>query len=370
MIRRLVSGALLILVTSVRVFAVDGASEGLRPVEVSIAKAEVAAQQSIGGGGCTSNCTFTGSSTLSNNGIGAVSTDGFVLTNTTAAGAGAQQWPPRLKWCGQGWQTSTPASETVCWIAEAQTVQHPSHPSADWVLSYSINGGAYVKGIDIDNSSGNATNLNVANGAGVTAITLNGSNGSITSASLTTTGMVIPASGAVAWGTGLGAITHILGPTDQDLLITSGANTGMQLRMGSTIAAAVLQTVNGAKVVASATNLQLGAARNGSTVNTVEVAGSVMRFINADTPTVSTCGTGTVTTGSTDNAGEVTATGAATCTVNFTVSGTSGFQTVAFCTVTDETTVAALRISAISTTAFTVTGLTSGDKFMYHCFGK
>jgi hypothetical protein len=89
-------------------------------------------------------------------------------------------------------------------------------------------------------------------------------------------------------------------------------------------------------------------------------------LIRPDTPTIGTCGTGTVTAGSTDNAGEVTSTGATTCTVNF----SAAWGAVPFCTVTDETTAAALRISAISASAFTVANLTSGDKFMWMCFGR
>lgn len=91
-------------------------------------------------------------------------------------------------------------------------------------------------------------------------------------------------------------------------------------------------------------------------------------LINAGTaaPTVTSCGTGSVTSTSNNTAGEITATGATTCTVTF---GAPNWTNTPFCTVTDETTAAALRISAISATAFTVTNLTSGDKFMFHCLG-
>jgi hypothetical protein len=84
-------------------------------------------------------------------------------------------------------------------------------------------------------------------------------------------------------------------------------------------------------------------------------------------PTVTACGTGTVTLHSTNTAGEVLATGATACTLTFSATGT--FTNKPFCSVTDETTAAALRISAISTASFTVANLTSGDTFMYVCIG-
>lgn len=75
--------------------------------------------------------------------IGSTSTDGIILQNTTAAAAGAQQWSPRLHWVGSGWKTTGTASQTVDYIAELQPVQGTTAPSANWALSYQINGGGY-----------------------------------------------------------------------------------------------------------------------------------------------------------------------------------------------------------------------------------
>lgn len=83
-------------------------------------------------------------------------------------------------------------------------------------------------------------------------------------------------------------------------------------------------------------------------------------------PTATTCGTGTVTTHSNNVAGQITATGATTCTVTF---GAPAWSFTPFCTATDVTTAAALRISAASATAITVTNLTSGDVFNWVCGG-
>lgn len=111
-------------------------------------------------------------------------------------------------------------------------------------------------------------------------------------------------------------------------------------------------------------------ARNGAAGRLVAYGSSasvgVELAIGGAVPTLTSCGTGTVTAKSTNIAGEVTATGATSCTVNF---ATPVFSNQPFCIIEEETTAVAHRISAISTTAFTVTGLTSGDKFMYVCLG-
>jgi len=83
-------------------------------------------------------------------------------------------------------------------------------------------------------------------------------------------------------------------------------------------------------------------------------------------PTVTSCGTGAVTAHSNNTFGEITPTGATACTVTF---GAPAWTFQPFCTVTMEGTAEVVRISAISTTAFTVNFATSGNKFMYHCGG-
>jgi hypothetical protein len=86
---------------------------------------------------------FTASQSITRAGIGTTSTDGVLLTNTTAAAAGAQQWSPRLHFTGKGWQTTGPASESVDFILEVQPSQATTHPTASLVISSSVNGGAY-----------------------------------------------------------------------------------------------------------------------------------------------------------------------------------------------------------------------------------
>lgn len=94
------------------------------------------------------NPTFTGVLTDTQS-IAAVSTDGLVLQNTTAAaaGAGAQQWSPRLHLIGQGWKTTaTAGSQTVDWIAEVQPVQGLANPTSVLQFSYQVNGAGYTAG--------------------------------------------------------------------------------------------------------------------------------------------------------------------------------------------------------------------------------
>lgn len=77
--------------------------------------------------------------------INATSADGLLLTNTTAAAAGAQQWSPRLHFTGQGWKTNaTAASQAVDWIAEVQPVQGAASPIGSLVFSSQVNGGGYT----------------------------------------------------------------------------------------------------------------------------------------------------------------------------------------------------------------------------------
>ena len=76
--------------------------------------------------------------------VAATSTDGHILATTTAATVGAQKWSPRFRLQGRGWATSDSSSRVVDWIAEVQPVQGSTNPSSNFVISSSINGGAYT----------------------------------------------------------------------------------------------------------------------------------------------------------------------------------------------------------------------------------
>lgn len=83
-------------------------------------------------------------------------------------------------------------------------------------------------------------------------------------------------------------------------------------------------------------------------------------------PAISACGTGTLATGSSDTAGEFTATGATGCTLTF---GTA-YATAPSCTVTEETVNTAARTTTVTATTLVVASGTSGSKYSYVCFAK
>lgn len=82
--------------------------------------------------------------TIARNGIGTTSTTGFTLSNSTAAGAGAQQYSPRACFAGNGWKTdATAASQSTVICLEAQPVQGAAAPTVNLIISRSIAGGAF-----------------------------------------------------------------------------------------------------------------------------------------------------------------------------------------------------------------------------------
>lgn len=137
-------------------------------------------------------------------------------------------------------------------------------------------------------------------------------------------------------------------------------------------------TITGSAVIGNTQNYSLsGRSRMSST------ASGLMQFHNSGqtlvalelnmgtaVPTVANCSvgtTGTVSVHSTNISGEINpGTGSTSCDVVF---GAPNWSFAPFCTITDETSVLAPKISARSATGFTVTGLTAGDKFAYICLG-
>lgn len=91
--------------------------------------------------------------------IAAVSTDGLVLTNTTAAANNAQQWSPRIHLTGQGWKTTaTAASQATDWIIENQPQQGTANPTSNLVISSQINAAGYSAVFTVNSTTGNVTN--------------------------------------------------------------------------------------------------------------------------------------------------------------------------------------------------------------------
>lgn len=143
--------------------------------------------------------------------IGATSTDGMVLLNGTAAALNSQQYSPRLRWTGQGWETGTGASQEADAIAELQPVQGAANPSFNWVLSGQINNGGYTPLLTVP--SGGGLNLNSGvyeiNGTQIAASNLlNGVTGSGNIVLATSPTLTTPNIGA-ATGTSLAVTGNI-----------------------------------------------------------------------------------------------------------------------------------------------------------------
>ncbi len=87
---------------------------------------------------------ITTSSTTTRNGIGSTSTDGAVLTNTTAALTGQQQWSPRFHLIAQGWGTTAPASAQGDILIENQILRDAT-VDPNLAISYIEAGGSQTK---------------------------------------------------------------------------------------------------------------------------------------------------------------------------------------------------------------------------------
>jgi hypothetical protein len=158
--------------------------------------------------------------------IGATSTNGLVLTNTTAAALGAQQWSPRVHFDGRGWETGTSASQAVDMIEELQPVQGATNPSGNLTWSSSINGGAYGAVMTLTTGGfvgiGTATPATLLHVNGVETVGLNGGTGGQITLNGATSGSVA-LSVAAAAGTG----------TVFQLPATNGTNTYVLQTNGS-----------------------------------------------------------------------------------------------------------------------------------------
>ena len=106
------------------------------------------------------NVGKAGNATSILNNLGLTSTDGLLLTNTTAATVGAQQWSPRLHFTGSGWKTNaTAGAQTVDWIMEIQPVQSTTSTANNLVWSSQNSAGGYLIQMAL-NIGGNATSAN------------------------------------------------------------------------------------------------------------------------------------------------------------------------------------------------------------------
>lgn len=76
---------------------------------------------------------------------------GIAVRNTTAAAGGAQQSSPGIVWSGNGWSTTSSASQDVSFRAYS-VISQGSSPTAIWSLQNSVNGGAYADRLTLTSS--------------------------------------------------------------------------------------------------------------------------------------------------------------------------------------------------------------------------
>jgi hypothetical protein len=113
---------------------------------------------------------------------------GWLLTDTTAATSGNQQYSPAIRWTGQGWKTTaTAASQAVDVRAYLVPVQGTTAPSATLTYDYSINGGAFSNlftvstgGTMILPTTSNLQVQSITGPSGSATLTLSGAGGSDT----------------------------------------------------------------------------------------------------------------------------------------------------------------------------------------------
>jgi hypothetical protein len=75
---------------------------------------------------------------------------GLALSNTIAASSGNQEYSPEVRWKGQGWGTTTPASSNVDFRAYVLPVQGTTNPTGKWTLESRVGAAAFANPLTID----------------------------------------------------------------------------------------------------------------------------------------------------------------------------------------------------------------------------
>src|ERR1043166_9725940 len=288
---------------------------------------------------------ITTSATLSNNGIAATSSDGYILQNTTAAASGAQQWSPRIHWIGQGWKTTaTAASQSVDMIAELVPIQSTTNPGSNLIFSQAVGGGSYQPIFSIlVNTTPEGSSLGEA-----AIYSSNSGIRGVISKNAFIAGVTIP--------TTVGTLSTDGGTILSAHGVESRSAGGFSISSGTDPNnSADIELARGAAGLFDISNGNSGGAASANTCSTVANCRDLrVRHIGASgtAPTLSSCGTSpTLATGASDMAGTINVgSGTVTaCTLTF---GTA-FTNAPTCVMNDDSTAVTGDISAISTTAVT-----------------
>jgi hypothetical protein len=175
---------------------------------------------------------------------------------------------------------------------------------------------------------------------------------------------VLPVAGNTVTGTWkLGFINPISSAISYPLIVTNSGQVTADRFIASSIIDTGTITFNGAA------RAELSASADGLfAIKDSTHAFGIQLNTGTAAPTVGTCGTGTIDANSRNTVGGFTATGATACTVTF---GAPNWTNTPTCVVTMRNVpVTTPYISAISTTAFTVSGLTANDSVAFHCLGR
>ena len=255
---------------------------------------------------------FTAAQSITRANIGAVTTDGLLVQNTTAAAAGAQQWSPRVHWLGSGWKTNaTAAAQQVEWYAEIEPTQSAAAPTNALIFKPVRNGVTPGTGISFCQAD-----------TGTPSIVLIGLDG--TSSLDCTAGVAFAGFGHV-------------GIANQFAAYNNG---GESFRFAPSMVTAKLTfSITGAAPTAVA---NVGA---------------------------NSCGTTAATIAGTNNAGEVTvgATSGTQCRIQFSVAAPTRWD----CVASDESTAQLVRGKNVDTTHADLLGtFTAGDVLAYVCIPR
>ncbi len=140
---------------------------------------------------------------------------------------------------------------------------------------------------------------------------------------------------------------------------------------GNTVSTGSFTTTNSLQVGAAMFLGFFGRAQLQSSADKLMViednAGATGMELNVGTPALGTCTGGSLVSGSHNFGGEITGNTSGSCVLNF---GTPNFTNTPFCTLNDETSLVAARVSSRSASSITITGLTSGDAVQYICVGR